>query len=160
MSTKTSVQEELNRFPKAVSDSLYLVRCVDGGQYLALRDDGGYIEPLTVYPQRSAEDPEQLIFALGMSYFFQSLTNEVETNQAPRIQIGIRDEHVMAFAKANDNAKLLYFQTRESILTRMMERSGMKRAEAAAADDLLREAAEAAGGPEPEATSADDTVKQ
>ena len=133
----TTTKESLSRFPKATRDNLHILRGVDGQHYIGLRDEGGYIELLQVSPFRSQEDPHVVRFNCGMTYFLQPLADEQELVKNSRLQIGIRDEHVMASAKVNDEGALLYLETREKILSIMLEQTSLRRAEAESADATM-----------------------
>ena len=142
--SELTIAEKLKRFPSATRNNLFLVRAVDGLHYLAVRDEGCFIDPLLVRPVQRKDDENMVEFHCGMAYLFTNLADPDYLSSNP-MAVSIRDEHVMCFARASDAATLLYFETKEKFLKMLMEQTTMRNVEAAAATERAEELTASSG---------------
>ena len=156
--SEPTIAEKLKHYPSATRKNLYLVRAVDGLHYLALRDEGCFIDPLVVRPVQRQEDPNRVEFHCGMAYLFTHLVDPDYLNSNP-MAVSIRDEHVMCFAYSSDTAALLYFETKEKYVKMLMEQTTMRNVEAAAANERAEELTASASVEEQSADSAPSGLK-
>lgn len=128
---------------KALRDSLRLLHAIDGRFYIAVEDEGCYVDPIGVHPQTREVELEELddegkpkkqiqfVFPCSVSYMLEPL---IDREKMAAERMSIKFEHVMMACPVTDDAAQMYFDTMQQFMNMLINRSVQQRQRAAEPD--------------------------